>query len=75
MLKKVDVGVSTTIGLVVDDKFEGGVDGLFDTANDGVGYGKVSQNAPDRAALIDTLDSWTKKLSDGDVKPPRTLSS
>jgi basic membrane protein A and related proteins len=72
--KKVDVGVAKTIGLVVDDEYEGGVDGLFNSANDGVGYGKVSQKATDRAALIATLNSWAKKLSDGDVKPPRTVS-
>jgi basic membrane protein A and related proteins len=73
-LKKVDVGVSETIGLVVDGTFKGGVDGLFNTANDGVGYGKVAQAAPNRTALIDTLNSWEKKLADGDVTPPRTLA-
>jgi basic membrane protein A len=72
--KKVNVGVSDTIGLVVDDKFEGGVDGLFNTANDGVGYGKVSEKATDREDLIATLDEWTKKLTDGDVKPPRIVT-
>ncbi len=72
--KKVNVGVSDTIGLVVDNTFKGGVDGLFNTANDGVGYGKVSEQATNRDELIATLDEWTKKLTDGDVKPPRTLS-
>jgi basic membrane protein A len=73
-LKKVDVGVSNTIGLVTKGTFKGGVDGVFDAANDGVGYGKVAKDAPDRAKLITTLDDWTKKLSSGDVKPPRTVS-
>ena len=72
--KKVDVGVKDTIGLVVDDKYVGGVDGLFNTANDGVGYGKVSEKATNRDDLIATLDEWTKKLTDGDVKPPRTVT-
>ena len=72
--KKVNVGVSDTIGLVVDNKYKGGVDGLFNTANDGVGYGKVSENATNRDELIATLDEWTKKLTDGDVKPPRTVA-
>ena len=40
--KKVDVGVLQTIGLVKDDQFEGGVDGLFNVENKGVGYGEVS---------------------------------
>ena len=72
--KKVNVGVSDTIGLVVDNTYKGGVDGLFNTANDGVGYGKVSDQATNRDELIATLDDWTKKLSDGDVKPPRTVA-
>jgi basic membrane protein A len=72
--KKVNVGVSDTIGLVVDDKFVGGVDGLFNTANDGVGYGKVSEKVANRDELIATLDEWKKKLTDGDVKPPRIVT-
>ena len=50
--KKVNVGVSDTIGLVVDNTFKGGVDGLFNTANDGVGYGKVSE-ASDESRRVD----------------------
>ena len=72
--KKVNVGVADTIGLVVDNTYKGGVDGLFNTANDGVGYGEVSEKATNRDELIATLDDWTKKLSDGDVKPPRTVA-
>ncbi len=72
--KKVNVGVSDTIGLLVDNTFKGGVDGLFNTANDGVGYGKVSAKAPNRDQLIATLDEWTTKLTNGDVKPPRTVN-
>ena len=53
---------------------KGGVDGLFNTANDGVGYGKVSEEATNRDELIATLDEWTKKLTDGDVKPPRIVA-
>ena len=73
-LKKVDVGVTQTIGLVVDDEFEGGVDGLFNVENDGVGYGKVSPAAPKRAALIATLNTWAKKIADGEVTPPRNVT-
>ena len=49
--KKVDAGVSQTIKLVKDGKFKGGVDGLFNVKNGGVGYGKVSVNGaePHRA--------------------------
>ena len=38
-------------------KFKGGVDGLFNVKNDGVGYGKVSVKAPNRAALIAKLNA------------------
>ena len=72
--KKVDVGVSDTIGLVQDDKFVGGVDGLFNVSNDGVGYGKVSDDAPNRDDLIATLDEWADKIASGDVTPPRTVA-
>ena len=55
--KKVDVAVFDTIQAVVDGSFEGGGDTLYDVANDGVGYGEVSPDAPDRDALIAELDA------------------
>jgi basic membrane protein A len=72
--KKVDEGVKQTIELVKDDKFEGGVDGLFNVKNEGVGYGTVSAQAPDRDALISTLDEWAGRIASGDVTPPRNVS-
>ena len=72
--KKVDEGVKQTIVLVKDDAFEGGVDGLFNVENGGVGYGTVSAEAPDRTALIATLDDWAAQVAAGDVTPPRTLA-
>jgi len=72
--KKVDVGVIETIKLVQDDEFEGGVDGLFNVENSGVGYGKVSANAPNREELIATLDEWADKIASGDVVPPRDVT-
>ena len=44
--KKVDAGVTQTIKLTKDGKYKGGVDGLFNVKNGGVGYGKVSTNGP-----------------------------
>ena len=73
--KKVDAGVTQTIKLTKDGKYKGGVDGLFNVKNGGVGYGKVSANAPARAALIAKLNAWAKQISTGKVKPPRTVSS
>ena len=41
--------------------------------NGGVGYGKVSAKAPNRTALIATLNTWAKQIATGKVKPPRTV--
>jgi basic membrane protein A len=70
--KKVDAGVTQTIKLVKDGKFKGGVDGVFNVKNGGVGYGKVSTKATNRSALIAKLNTWAKQISTGKVKPPRT---
>jgi basic membrane protein A len=70
--KKVDVGVYDTIQDEIDGKFEGGADSLFDVANGGVGYGKVSANAPDRDALIAKLDDVSKQIADGKIEMPRS---
>jgi basic membrane protein A and related proteins len=71
--KKVDRGVFLTIQDTNADKFVGGKDGLFNVANGGVGYGKVSTAAPARVSLINLLGKWSKQLASGAVKPPRTV--
>jgi len=71
--KKVDSGVTQTIKLVKDGKFKGGVDGVFNVKNGGVGYGKVSAKAPQRAALIALLNKWAKDIAAGKVSIPRTV--
>ena len=71
--KKVDVGVFTTIQLAKSNAWKGGVDTLFNVKNKGVGYGQVSKTAPNRAALIGKLNLWSRNLSSGKVKPPRTV--
>lgn len=70
--KKVDVAVFQTIESVADGTFEGGSDTLFDLANGGVGYGKVSADAPDRDALIEKLDDVSKQIADGTIDVPRS---
>jgi basic membrane protein A and related proteins len=72
-LKKVDVGVSDTIKLAGGTKWKGGIDGVYNAKNGGIGYGKVSASAPKRAALIAKLNTWTKQLASGKVKPPSTV--
>ncbi len=68
--KKVDFAVSTTAGQMVDEKFKGGTDGVFTVKNGGVGFGKVSVKAPNRAALIAKLTAISKQIAAGKVKAP-----
>jgi basic membrane protein A len=72
-LKKVDVGVYDTIKLAGSTKWKGGVDGVYNAKNGGIGYGRVSSAAPKRAALIAKLNAWTRQLASGKVKPPTTV--
>ena len=69
--KKVDVAVFDTISDVVDESFTGGSDTLYDVANEGVGYGEVSADAPDRDALISTLDEVSEQIAAGEIDIPR----
>ena len=68
-----DAGVTPTIKLTKEGKFKGGVDGIFNVKSGGVGYGKVSTTAPNRAALIAVLNKWAKDIADGKVKFPTTV--
>ena len=69
--KKVDVSVFDTIEDVVDGSFTGGGATLYDVENGGVGYGEVSTDAPDREALIETLDEVAQQIADGELEIPR----
>ena len=69
--KKVDVAVFDTIQQVVDGSFTGGEDTLYNVANEGVGYGEVSADAPDRDALIEELDAVSEQIAAGDIEIPR----
>ena len=72
--KKVDVGVFQTIQLAKSKAWKGGVDGVFNVKNQGVGFGKLSKTAPNRVALANLLGKWSKDLASGKVKPPRTVA-
>ena len=69
--KKVDVAVFETVTSVLDGKFSGGGDTLFDVANGGVGYGTVSPDAPNRDALLDELDAVAERIKAGGIVIPR----
>ena len=68
--KKVDLAVFTTARQAVNNQFKGGVDGVFTVKNGGVGYGKVSARAPQRAALIAKLNAVSKQIAGGKVRAP-----
>jgi basic membrane protein A len=70
--KKVDVAVYDTIQSVEKGTFEGGGDTLYDVSNGGVGYGKVSPDAPERDALIAKLDDVSQQIAGGDIQVPRS---
>ena len=69
--KKVDKAVYDTIESVIDGGFSGGKSVIFDIANGGVGYGKVSSSAPGRDALINALDEASAKIASGKITPPK----
>jgi basic membrane protein A len=70
--KKVDVAVFTTAREVTQGKFKGGADALFNVKNGGVGYGKLSANAP--KSLKAKLDAVAKQIAAGKIKSiPRTV--
>ena len=68
--KKVDLAIYRTIEQVQDNAFVGGTDGVFTIKNGGVGFGKVSTKAPNRAALIAKLTAVSKLIEAGKVKIP-----
>ena len=68
--KKVDLAVFTTVKQVVDGTFKAGIDGVFTVKNGGVGYGKISVKAPNRAALIAKLNAVSKQIASGKIKAP-----
>jgi basic membrane protein A len=68
--KKVDLGVLRVIRAVVDGNFVGGGDATYTVANGGVGFGKVSAKAPNRAKLIAKLQAVSRALAAGKIKPP-----
>lgn len=72
-MKKVDVGVFDTIRLARTKAWKGGVDGIYNAKNNGIGFGRVSTAAPSRAGLIAVLTKWERDLASGKVKPPSTV--
>ncbi|MGH3007552.1 MAG: BMP family lipoprotein [Gaiellaceae bacterium] len=70
-LKRVDVAVFSTIESVVNDAFEGGGVTTFGLAEDGVGLGEFSPNAPQEA--IDETMAQAELVIAGEVEIPETV--
>ena len=73
--KKVDLAVFTTAGQAANGKFKGGTDGVFTVKNGGVGYGKVSVKAPQRAALIAKAEAVVQARSPSGARSSRRARS
>ncbi len=70
-LKLVDLGVFRMVQAVKDGTFAGGEDSLFTVKNGGVGFGKVSVKATNRAKIIAKLTAVSKLIAAGKIKPPK----
>ncbi len=68
--KRVNFAVFKTIEQVQENAFVGGTDGVFTVQNGGVGFGKVSAKAPNRAGLIAKLNAASKQIAAGKIKIP-----
>ena len=69
--KKVDEAVFQTVQEIVHGDFQGGKDTLFNIENGGIGFGRVSPNAPNRDQLISTLENVADQIAAGEIIPPR----
>ena len=70
-LKRVDVAVFKTIESVVDGSFEGGGVTTFGLAEDGVGLGETSPNAP--ADAVEETKAQVEKVVAGQVEIPEEV--
>jgi basic membrane protein A len=70
-LKRVDVAVFKTIESVVNDTFEGGSVTTFGLAEDGVGLGEVSPNAP--ADAVEQTRAQIDRVIAGEIEIPETV--
>ncbi len=68
--KHVDLGVFRMIRDVKEGTFVGGEDAIYTVKNGGLGFGKVSVKAPNRAKLIAKLTAVSKLIADGKINPP-----
>lgn len=69
-MKRVDVAVLDTIKSVADDSFEGGADGVYGLAEDGVGLGEIAAPAKVYEAQLEPI---IEAIKAGKVDIPTTV--
>ena len=74
-VKRVDVAVYRTILAARASRanFRGGFNAIFDVKSGGVGYGRISANAPGRATLIQAAERVRRQIAAGRIRVPSTL--
>ena len=72
-VKRVDVAVFSTIEQLVNGEFAGGETTSYGLAEDGVGMGETSANAPPEA--VDEALAQTDAISAGEIEIPETVES
>ena len=70
-LKLVDLGVFRMVRDVKEGNFVGGADSFYTVKNGGVGFGKVSVAATNRAAIVKKLTAVARLIAAGKIKPPK----
>ncbi|MEO6867969.1 MAG: BMP family ABC transporter substrate-binding protein, partial [Gaiellales bacterium] len=68
--KKVDVAVLDTIKSIADGNFQGGADGVYGLAQDGVGLGEI---APAANAYEAELAAVMEEVKAGKIKIPTSV--
>ena len=70
-VKRVDTGVYDAINQVVEGKFKGGGNLLFNLKNGGMAVGKINPAVPQ--AFINKMNALKERIISGEVKVPATL--
>src|ERR671918_912026 len=67
-VKRVDQSVFLTAESVIDGSWQGGTNGVFGLADDGVGLGKISSKVPQED--VDAVETVRQKIVDGEIEIP-----
>lgn len=71
-IKRVDVGVYTTVKNLLDDKFEGGKVDTYGLNEDGVGIAETTKEDVD-PSVLEFVNEQGEKIKKGEIKVPSTM--